>query len=71
MAGWGTDDMVKLVNALGGSLKRHGGNHDLYVVPGLNRPVSIPRHRGDLPTGTAKAILRQLGLTHDEARKLL
>jgi predicted RNA binding protein YcfA (HicA-like mRNA interferase family) len=56
---------------LNGQLKRHGANHDLYQVPGVNRPVSIPRHKGDLPTGTARAILRQLGLTEEEARKLL
>ena len=68
---WRSDDTVRLVRALKGELKRHGANHDLYVVPGIDRPVSIPRHRGDLPTGTANAILRQLGITTEKARRLL
>jgi hypothetical protein len=41
---WGSKDMVRLVHALNGEFKRHGANHDLYVVPGIDRPVSIPRH---------------------------
>jgi hypothetical protein len=68
---WRSEDMVRIVRALNGELKRHGANHDLYTVPGADRPVSIPRHRGDLPTGTANSILRQLGLTPERARKLL
>ena len=71
MAAWRGQDLVRLVYALKGELCRHGANHDLYLVPGVDRPVSIPRHNGDLPTGTANAVLRQLGLTSEEAKKLL
>jgi predicted RNA binding protein YcfA (HicA-like mRNA interferase family) len=41
----------------------HGKAHDLAtnsVKPGLKIP--IPRHKGDIPKGTAQAILREAGL---------
>jgi hypothetical protein len=59
---WTADDLIRLIAGRGGSLQRHGKKHDLYVVPGVNRPISVPRHRGDLPDGTARAILRQAGI---------
>jgi predicted RNA binding protein YcfA (HicA-like mRNA interferase family) len=34
------------------------------------RPV-VPMHRGDLPTGTLRAIIRQAGLSLDEFLDLL
>lgn len=40
-----------------------GARHDLATnpqKPGIK--VSIPRHKGDIPIGTAKAILKQAGL---------
>lgn len=41
------------IGAKGSHLKvRHGGAQTI-----------VPMHRGDLPTGTYRAILRQLGLT--------
>jgi predicted RNA binding protein YcfA (HicA-like mRNA interferase family) len=41
----------------------HGKAHDLATNPvksGIKIP--IPRHTGDIPTGTAKAILRSAGI---------
>jgi predicted RNA binding protein YcfA (HicA-like mRNA interferase family) len=44
------------IEAAGSHLKvRHG-----------SRQTIIPMHRGDLPTGTFRAILKQLGLTESE-----
>ena len=41
---------------------RHGTKHDLWIPVGGGRPVSIPRHDGvDIPKGTMRGILSQLG----------
>jgi predicted RNA binding protein YcfA (HicA-like mRNA interferase family) len=35
------------------------------------RRVILPMHRGDLPLGTLRAILRAAGLSEDDLRRLL
>ena len=41
---------------------RHGSGHDIWLPWNGGRPVPIPRHDGvDLPKGTLRAILKQLG----------
>jgi hypothetical protein len=59
------------------ALRRHnvilissGARHDRYGIPGTERRTSIPRHRGEAPTGTLHGILRDLGLTLDELRRV-
>ncbi|MDM7323887.1 MAG: type II toxin-antitoxin system HicA family toxin [Thermus sp.] len=43
--------------------------HRLYTHPD-GRIVVIPFHSGELPKGTFKKILKQIGLTEGEFRKL-
>lgn len=45
------------------------GGHRLYTHPD-GRIVVIPFHSGELPKGTFKKILKQIGLTEEEFRKL-
>ena len=45
-----------------GWTQMHGAKHDMAVNPNTNQAIAIPRHKGDIPIGTAKAILRQAGL---------
>jgi predicted RNA binding protein YcfA (HicA-like mRNA interferase family) len=40
---------------------REGGGHEIWIGPS-GKQTSIPRHRGEIPKGTLKAILNQLGL---------
>jgi hypothetical protein len=48
---------------------KEGGKHTLVYDPKTNRRIStIPR--GYIPMGTFRAILKQLGMTEDELRKL-
>jgi len=42
-------------------VKRKGGNHEVWRCPGT-KPFSIPRHPGDLATGTLSKIIKQAGL---------
>ena len=44
-----------------GWIIRHGSSHDLAVNPD-GRILSLPRHKGDLKTGTLKNILKAAGL---------
>ena len=42
--------------------QKQGGSHELWVPSSGGRPVPIPRHDGvDIPKGTMRGILRQLG----------
>lgn len=37
--------------------KRSGGKHDIWLKKGSS-PIPIPRHKGDIPKGTLKNILK-------------
>lgn len=39
-----------------------GARHDMAVKDGTSTKIPIPRHKGDIPVGTAKSILRDAGL---------
>ena len=41
--------------------KRPGGKHDLWIKKGFP-PIPVPRHKGDIPKGTLKNILKAAGL---------
>jgi len=46
-----------------GFVKRAGGKHDIWTkteCPPI--PIPVPRHKGDIPIGTAKSILKAAGL---------
>jgi predicted RNA binding protein YcfA (HicA-like mRNA interferase family) len=40
-----------------GFLKKSGGRHDIWLKKGFP-PIPVPRHRGDIPEGTAKSIIK-------------
>jgi predicted RNA binding protein YcfA (HicA-like mRNA interferase family) len=40
-----------------GFKKRSGGKHDIWIKEGFP-PIPVPRHKGDIPIGTAKNILK-------------
>lgn len=41
---------------------KHGKRHDLAISPS-GQKIAIPRHKGDIPKGTALAILKEAGLS--------
>jgi predicted RNA binding protein YcfA (HicA-like mRNA interferase family) len=41
---------------------QHGKRHDLFVSPS-GQKIALPRHKGDIPKGTALAILKEAGLS--------
>ena len=43
------------------------GSHEVWWNPATNKFTVIPKHGGrNLPAGTLRAILRQLGISHDD-----
>jgi predicted RNA binding protein YcfA (HicA-like mRNA interferase family) len=57
--------MLRAFSRLGWTVARRTGSHAIVTKPGQTS-VTIPVHPGTLKLGTAKAILRQAGLTEDE-----
>ena len=57
-----TREIEKRIRSAGGVFVGQRGSHRLYVVrrDGLAVHTTVPYHRGDLPTGTVRAIERDL-----------
>ena len=48
-------------------LKRQGkGSQEIWHNPLVNRSAVIPNHAGDIPAGTLRAILKQLGIQRED-----
>nr|DAF26561.1 MAG TPA: hypothetical protein [Caudoviricetes sp.] len=52
-------ELRKILIKSGAKLLRHGGQHDVWVR--LGKVTTVPRHR-EIAEGTAKSILKQLGI---------
>jgi predicted RNA binding protein YcfA (HicA-like mRNA interferase family) len=44
-----------------GFQKRSGGKHDIWLKRGFP-PIPVPRHKGDIPHGTLRSIMKAAGL---------
>ena len=72
--------MPKLVRIsyrkLASKLKRAGykeirtSRHPVYYLAAKNITVPVPRHSGDIPIGTLRAIVHEMGLSVDEFNNL-
>ena len=54
-------DAERLLREHGFSLTRSSGSHCVFRH-GDGRRVVVPRHTGDIPMGTSRAILRDMGI---------
>ena len=52
-------ELRKILTKSGAKLLRHGGQHDVWARFG--KVTTVPRHR-EIAEGTAKSILKQLGI---------
>jgi len=43
-------------------LVEHGGRHDHYYSPITGKKFPVPRHKGEISTGTLHSILKDAGL---------
>ena len=65
-------EVVRALERAGFSVHRIKGSH--HHLRNLNRPRArpvVPMHRGDLPPGTLRSIIRQAGLSVEELLDLL
>lgn len=55
-------ELLKKLNKVGCYLIRHGSSHDIWYSPITGKQFSVPRHKNEIKTGTAKKILRDAGI---------
>lgn len=53
-------ELEKLLKQAGWA-KEEGAKHTKWTKAG-QRPITVPRHKGDVPVGTANSILKAAGL---------
>ncbi|GHV34374.1 hypothetical protein FACS18949_10320 [Clostridia bacterium] len=57
-----TNELWRILKKAGWT-QSHGGKHDLAVDPkNVQHTIPVPRHRGEVPLGTANSILKEAGL---------
>ena len=70
LAGFKYREIIKRLRGFGFEFYREAkGSHEIWYARGNNRYTTIPRHRGDMPEGTLRAILNQAGIEPDEFLK--
>ena len=55
-------ELTKTLKKKGCTLIRHGSNRDIWFSPITNKQFAVPRHKDEIKTGTAKAILKEAGI---------
>ncbi len=67
LAGFKYRDVARKLKRLGWELDRQGrGSHEIWVHQQKQRAITIPKHTGDMPEGTLRAILREGEIDVDE-----
>ena len=55
-------ELLKLLKQTDCQMVRHGSSHDIWQSPLTGKRFSVPRHKSEIPTGTAIKILKDAGL---------
>lgn len=64
-------ELVKILEKKGFEVRKQTGSHLILFKKGIRRPISVPIHQRDLPSGTQRAILRQAEISLDEYNQLI
>ena len=71
LAGFSADEVVRKLRRAGFVFDRQArGSHEIWWNPQTRARTTVPRHPGELPEGTLRAILHQAKLSIDEFLKL-
>lgn len=71
LSGFKYREIVKRLEAVGFEFYREAkGSHEIWFSRNKNRYTTIPQHRGDMPEGTLRNIIKQADLEVDEFLKL-
>ena len=67
LAGFKYRKIIKVLQEFGFEFHRQAaGSHEIWFNPETNRYTTIPKHIGDLPEGTLRAILKQANITPED-----
>jgi len=66
-----SQEVIKILEKHGFHLLRSKGSHRIYYNPDTKKLVVVPYHKKDLPKGTLLEILKQAGISREEAFALL
>jgi predicted RNA binding protein YcfA (HicA-like mRNA interferase family) len=71
LAGLTADEVIRRLRRAGFIFDRQArGSHEIWWNPVTRARTTVPRHPGDLPEGTVRAIVKQAGLTVEEFLRL-
>ncbi len=71
LASFSADEVVRRLKRAGFTFDRQArGSHEIWWYPQTRARTTVPRHPGELPEGTLRAILHQAKLSIDEFLKL-
>jgi predicted RNA binding protein YcfA (HicA-like mRNA interferase family) len=71
LAGFSAGEVIAKLRRAGFVFDRQAkGSHEIWWNPTTRARTTIPHHPGNLPEGTARAIIRQAGLTVDQFLEL-
>lgn len=71
LSGFSADEVIRKLHNAGFIFDRQAkGSHEIWWNPKTGVHTTVPRHPGDLPEGTVKAIIKQAGIDIDEFLKL-
>ncbi len=71
LSGFSSDEVIGKLRRAGFVFDRHAkGSHEIWWNPSTRARTTVPRHPGEMPEGTLRAVLRQTGLDPDEFLKL-
>lgn len=59
---YSSQEIIDLLKNAGFVLDRVKGSHHIFLHPTNNKRAVVPHPKKDLPTGTAKTILKQAGI---------
>lgn len=72
LSGFKYKEIIKRLGIAGFEFFREAkGSHEIWFNPNNNKYTTVPRHRGDMPEGTLRNIIKQAGIEIDEFIKLL
>ena len=71
LAGLSADEVIRKLRQAGFVFDRQAkGSHEIWFSPATRARTTVPRHPGDLPEGTVRAIVKQARLSVDEFLRL-
>lgn len=62
-------ELKRKLRRMGAQFSRQGKRHEYWERPGTTLTTQIPRHRGEVPSGTLRSILRELGYSPEDVDK--